>query len=72
MSPVAHIRKRVLGMTQVELAAALKVSQPTVCRWERHGLFPAEYQRRVRELAKAAGHTWSDSWFLDAPAEKKA
>jgi transcriptional regulator with XRE-family HTH domain len=72
MTPVAHIRRHVLGMTQVELAAALKVSQPTVCRWERQGLFPAEYQRRVRELANAAGLTWSDSWFLDAPAEEGA
>jgi transcriptional regulator with XRE-family HTH domain len=67
MTPVAHIRRRVLKMTQVQLAAALKVSQPTVCRWERQGLFPAEYQRRVRALARAAGLPWSDSWFLDAP-----
>lgn len=67
MSPVLFIRKHVLGLSQAQLAGKLDVTQPTVQRWEKAGLFPAEQQMEVRRLGMEACKTWSDAWFFEVP-----
>lgn len=54
-------------MTQSALGALMGVTQPTVQRWEKAGMFPAEHQALVRRLAKDRCINWSDSWFFEVP-----
>lgn len=69
MTPAFFIRKKVLGMTQEALAAALGRKQPTIHRWEQEGHFPRQVQPKVRELGQKATPDWSDSWFFEVPDE---
>ncbi len=67
-SPMLHIRKNVLGMTQVQLAALTGAQQGTVSRWERGQLEPSRDQlERIREEARNRGVEWDDSWFFERP-----
>lgn len=66
-NPVAHIRRKILGLSQQELAKRLGVTQATVSRWERAGRFPAEYQPAIRRMAIGSGNGWSDTWFFEVP-----
>jgi DNA-binding transcriptional regulator YiaG len=66
---LAHIRRSVFKMTQVAFAAALKVNQSTVSRWENGTLTPSgDELMAIRSLAAEHGLKWSDSWFFDPPA----
>jgi len=73
MSPLLHIRKNVLGVTQTEMAAIAGTRQATVSRWEAGELEPSRDQmQRVREAAAQRGIDWSDSWFFEPPVEAAA
>lgn len=61
--------RRLLGVTQAELARNLGVQQPTISRWERDGYFPWDHSDAVRTLVLKAGKPWQDAWFAVPPAE---
>lgn len=68
-----HIRKEVLKMSQLELAALAGTTQATVSRWERGELEPGlSEMTKIREGAQAKGIEWDDSWFFEAPATGEA
>ncbi len=68
MSPMAHIRKNILGISQVDLAAICSVSQGTVSRWESGGLEPSRAElARIRREAHRRGIKWRDALFFDPP-----
>jgi transcriptional regulator with XRE-family HTH domain len=69
MSPLLHIRKNVLGVTQVEMAAIAGVRQATVSRWETDRLQPGhEQMAAIRAEAIRRGVAWDDALFFAAPA----
>ncbi|CAH1657613.1 Transcriptional regulator with XRE-family HTH domain [Hyphomicrobiales bacterium] len=65
MSPMAHIRKSVFGVSQAHFAAIAGVSQATVSRWERFEWEPNRDElARIREEAMRRGIKWSDALFF--------
>lgn len=65
MTPMQHIRKSLLRISQSEMAAITSTTQATVSRWERGELFPDLAQMsRIREEAQARGIEWNDSLFF--------
>ena len=69
MTPMLHVRKQVLGLTQAEFAAVASVSQGTVSKWENGELEPSrEELALIRDEARRRGIDWDDCWFFDAPA----
>lgn len=70
MTPMQHIRKSLLRISQSEMAAITSTTQATVSRWETGELSPNLSQMaRIREEAQARGVEWSDSFFFDGSAE---
>ena len=71
LNMMRFLRKKVLRMTQEEMAELTGVNQATVSRWETGDLEPSIGQiRLVREAAIAAGVEWNDRWSLgDMAAE---
>lgn len=68
MSTMLYIRKTVFSMTQVEFAAALKVAQSQVSRWEKGTREPSHRElQAMRQLALDRGLEWSDSWIFEVP-----
>lgn len=68
MSPIEHIRKEILGVSQAELARIAQTSQPTVSRWEKGELEPSRAEMQlIREAVKGRALQWNDSWFFEAP-----
>jgi transcriptional regulator with XRE-family HTH domain len=66
--PIRHIREKVLGLTQAQLAELTGVSQGTVSRWEQGKLEPTRDElRKMREAAQRKGVAWDDAWFFDLP-----
>ena len=68
MNPVQHIRIKVLGLSQTDLARRLGKHPSRLSRWEKRGFIPAEEQQGVRKVAKELGVEWSDSLFFEVPA----
>lgn len=70
MTPMQHIRKAILRISQSEMASIASTTQATVSRWEKGELVPDLAQMtRIREEAQARGIEWSDGFFFgDAPA----
>lgn len=69
MSTIRHIRKTVLGLSQVEFAAVAKVAQGTVSKWEAGELGPdRDEMARIRAYAIEHSIRWKDSWFFELPA----
>lgn len=61
-----RIRKSILGMTQVELAAVAGVSQGTVSKWEAGELEPDRVQLGlIRSAVIGRELVWDDSWFFE-------
>ena len=68
MNPISYLRKKVLKVTQAEMARIAGTSQTTVSRWEAGELDPGMGQlRAIREAALARGVEWNDGWLLEAP-----
>lgn len=68
ITPVEHIRKNVLDLTQSAFANIAGVTQPTVSRWENGELEPSrEEMGRIRDEARARGVAWDDRWFFELP-----
>lgn len=70
MSVIAHIRKRVLEVTQVALAEMTGVTQATVSRWEKGELWPNHRELAIiRDAGRAKLPTeWEDNWLFEVPA----
>ncbi len=64
MRRIEFVRRRLLGLTQVDFARLTKVAQATVSRWESGELAPT---LSAVTLAKAAvldrGFSWNDAWL---------
>lgn len=70
MNPLLHIRKKVFGFTQAEMAAIAVVSQGTVSKWETGSLAPdADELKRIRAEAAKLGLPWDDLWFFETPRQ---
>jgi transcriptional regulator with XRE-family HTH domain len=70
--PIRHIREKVLGLTQAQLAELTGVSQGTVSRWEQGKLEPTRDElSKMRDAAQRKGVEWNDAWFFDIPPRKK-
>lgn len=68
MHPLAHIRKAVFGLTQVEFAALANTTQATVSKWESGSLTPTREQMvSIRNAAFDRDLIWNDSWFFEGP-----
>ena len=68
MNAVAHIRKNVLGLSQMAVAELTGVAQATVSRWEKGELSPNLRELGIlRDAAKAKGADWDDRWFFEPP-----
>ncbi|MCL2452080.1 MAG: helix-turn-helix domain-containing protein [Alphaproteobacteria bacterium] len=69
MHQIAHIRKFIFGLTQIEFSVVAGVSQGTVSRWETGELLPSlEEMSRIRAEAKVRSLAWDDSWFFELPS----
>lgn len=69
MTPMLHVRKTVLGLTQGEMAAVAGTSQGTVSKWEAGELEPNREQLAlIRAEIHHRGIEWDDRLFFDAPA----
>lgn len=72
MTPMQHIRKSLLRISQSEMAAITSTTQATVSRWETGELSPNLSQMaRIREEAQARGVEWSDSFFFVGATEQR-
>jgi len=68
MNPLLHIRKKVLRISQTEMAEITATSQATVSRWESGELHPDLPQMAsIREAARSRGVKWKDELFFSAP-----
>lgn len=68
MTPMLHVRKTVLGLSQAEIAAIARVSQGTVSKWEAGQLEPSrEELDRIRTSALERGVEWDDRLFFEVP-----
>jgi transcriptional regulator with XRE-family HTH domain len=68
MTPMLHVRKSVLKLSQAELAKIARVSQGTVSKWEAGQLEPSRDELdRIRLEAVERGLDWEDRWFFETP-----
>lgn len=72
-TPLRHIRRAVLGITQQRLAEITGVSQATVSRWEDGNLSPnLTEMAAIRNEAIRLGKPWDDRLFFAPPSEGAA
>lgn len=68
MGPIEHIRKKILGVSQADLAGIAGTTQATVSRWENGQLEPSRVELAlIRDAVARQGLDWNDSWFFEAP-----
>lgn len=68
LTPLRHIRRTILGVTQQRLAELTGVSQATVSRWEDGELFPSlNEMSAIRNEAIRLGKEWDDGLFFSTP-----
>lgn len=68
MTPIEHIRRDRLKVTQVVLAAIAGTTQGNVSRWERKAGVPdLDQAGKIRAYAIRKGLPWQDAWFFEAP-----
>lgn len=54
-------------MNQTEFSERLNVTQSTISKAEQRTMIPAPMQMKIRDLARATGRPWNDSWLFEAP-----
>lgn len=68
MTPMLHVRKHVLGLSQVDLAVVAKTTQGTISKWESGELEPDRDQLAlIREEIQRRDIDWDDRWFFEIP-----
>ena len=68
ISPLLHIRKSILQVTQTEMANVAGVKQATVSRWETGHLEPSRQEMSaIRDEVRRRGIDWDDRWLFDNP-----
>jgi DNA-binding transcriptional regulator YiaG len=68
MNPLAHLRKHIFKLSQLDFAKAIGVNQSTVSRWEAGGLEPSRSEMEaIRRLAAERQIEWQDRWFFEVP-----
>ena len=68
ISTIGHIRKNVLGLSQLEMAKIVGTNQSTVSRWETGASSPTlEELVCIRAYAVDRGIVWCDSWVFETP-----
>jgi transcriptional regulator with XRE-family HTH domain len=66
MSPLFHIRRDVLCISQVEMGEIVGASQATISRWEAGTLEPDRAQlARIRREVKRRKLKWKDAWLFE-------
>lgn len=71
--PIENIRKNVLKVSHVQLAAITESSERDIFDWEVGRQNPgAEEMRRIRDYAISKGLAWDDTLFFEVPAESPA
>ena len=66
--PIERIRREILGISQVAMAAVTSTSQATVSRWENGELEPDRSQMEaIRRAVRKRRLDWDDRWFFEAP-----
>lgn len=66
MGPIQHIRKKILNVSQAELAEIAKVNQATVSRWENGILEPSrEELSLIRAEVASRNLPWNDGLFFE-------
>ena len=68
MNGPTYIRKKIFGLSQVRMAAAINTTQATISRWETAGTIQPWGQLAYREYAKNRGIAWNDAWFFEDAA----
>lgn len=69
MNTLRHIRLKVFGTTQVQMAAIAGVRQATISRWENDDCMPSlPAMKRIRAEARRRRIKWNDSWFFEEVA----
>lgn len=72
ITPVVFIRVQILGMSNRELAEALKVSAAQVTRYEQTGRFPDHHRETITALAKERKAPMKKAWFDAVPWDPAA
>lgn len=68
MTPMLHVRKNVLALSQVEFAEVAKATQGTVSKWESGELAPDRDQLAlIRKEIRRRRIEWDDRWFFEVP-----
>ena len=64
ITPMREIRA-LLGLTQDQFAAATKINQSSISRWESKGAVPSgEAMAKIRKVAMKRIPEWTDSYFF--------
>ncbi len=69
IQPNEFIRRQVFGMTQVEMAGMLDISQSRWCRYEAGYRLPEWHKETLRKAAAERGLALREKWFAAAPCE---
>jgi predicted transcriptional regulator len=73
MTPLYRIRKKILGLTQAQMADIAQTTQATVCRWESGGYEPDRHQMSlILVYAKRHGFDLQASAFFDDEKPKRS
>lgn len=73
MTPLQYIRTEVFGVTQVEMAEIVGVTQSTISKWESDGASEEPSLGDMAVIRAAAAKRrlrWDDAWFFDVPKIK--
>ncbi len=69
ITPNEYIRRCIFGMTQVEMAGMLGISQNRWCRYEGGYRLPAKHKETIRTAAAERGLRFRESLFAVVPCE---